>query len=230
MEAELTARNLRERSHKAPAKSVQPNSSTDQPHGSQAPQHQEQASQQAEESSRHHNGVAHIHWQSAVMMQPDGSNSRKASSKTERDWDKPQGYVASRFCGVTGTQHLLGCRTRWRAATWDPVIKKTIYIGSYEEEKAAAAAVDAWHASHGRPPVNFKSCFSNPDAEADEYSAADAVGPSSLPVRQRSSGYGSDVSEEAEAKRMERYANFVRGMRSPQGRHSVHGSQGYRPR
>ena len=44
---------------------------------------------------------------------------------------------------------------RWRAGTWDPVIKKTVYIGSYDTELGAATAVDAWHVSQGREAVNF---------------------------------------------------------------------------
>lgn len=44
---------------------------------------------------------------------------------------------------------------RWRAGTWDPIAKKTVYIGSYNREFEAAAAVDAWHVSHGRQAVNF---------------------------------------------------------------------------
>lgn len=60
---------------------------------------------------------------------------------------KPHDYVGSQYCGVNGIRHTAGSPLRWRAGTWDPVVKKTAYIGSYDVEEDAAAAVDTWHVS-----------------------------------------------------------------------------------
>ena len=99
---------------------------------------------------------------------------------------KPHDYMGSQYCGVNGIQHSVESLLRWRAATWDPQIKKTVYIGSFNVEEAAATAVDAWHVSHGRSPVNF------PHAEVWERRPAPAE-------ERRQTGYGSDVSQDADA-------------------------------
>ena len=75
--------------------------------------------------------------------------------------NKSMGYIGSTFLGVNGVRHGAKFPLRWRAGTWDPLLKKTIYIGSYESETDAAKAVDAWHVSQGRLPVNF----TQPDAK-----------------------------------------------------------------
>ena len=68
---------------------------------------------------------------------------------------KDLGYIGSNFLGVNGVRHGPDFPLRWKAGTWDPVLKKTVYIGSYSTELEAATAVDAWHVSCGRTPVNF---------------------------------------------------------------------------
>ena len=68
---------------------------------------------------------------------------------------KDLGYIGSNFLGVNGVRHGPEFPLRWKAGTWDPVLKKTVYIGSYNTELEAAKAVDAWHVSCGRAPVNF---------------------------------------------------------------------------
>lgn len=78
--------------------------------------------------------------------------------------NKRMGYIGSTFLGVNGVRHGAKFPLRWRAGTWDPLLKKTVYIGSYEAETDAAKAVDAWHVSQGRPPVNF----TQPDAQLPE--------------------------------------------------------------
>ena len=67
---------------------------------------------------------------------------------------KDLGYIGSNFLGVNGVRHGPEFPLRWKAGTWDPVLKKTVYIGSYDTELEAAQAVDAWHVSCGRAPVN----------------------------------------------------------------------------
>lgn len=69
--------------------------------------------------------------------------------------NKSLGYIGSTYLGVNGVKHGPERTLRWRAGTWDPVIKKTVYIGSYDTELGAATAVDAWHMSQGREAVNF---------------------------------------------------------------------------
>ena len=57
-------------------------------------------------------------------------------------------------------------------------VKKTVYIGSYDTEVGAAAAVDAWHVSQGREAVNFPEPSPvprQPADSADTHSDSDAV-------------------------------------------------------
>ena len=68
---------------------------------------------------------------------------------------KETGYIGSNWLGVNGIRHGPEFPLRWKAGTWDPVLKKTVYIGSFDLEIDAAKAVDAWHISCGRAPVNF---------------------------------------------------------------------------
>ena len=68
---------------------------------------------------------------------------------------KDLGYIGSNFLGVNGVRHGPDFPLRWKAGTWDPLLKKTVYIGSYDTEPEAAKAVDSWHVSCGRAPVNF---------------------------------------------------------------------------
>ena len=60
-------------------------------------------------------------------------------------------------------------------------VKKTVYIGSYDTEVGAAAAVDAWHVSQGRDPVNFpepslvqRQPADSADTHSDSGAAAEA--------------------------------------------------------
>lgn len=69
--------------------------------------------------------------------------------------EKDLGYIGSNFLGVNGVRHGPDFPLRWKAGTWDPLLKKTVYIGSYDTELEAAKAVDSWHVSCGRAPVNF---------------------------------------------------------------------------
>lgn len=145
-----------------------------------------------------------IQWQNALEMKPNGTNCRQSMNATAQKGPyKPHEYLGSCFCGVNGIQHSAESSLRWRAGTWDPVIKKTVYIGSYDEEEEAAAAVDAWHVSQGRNPVNFRR------QGAAVAPAARRSSPLQANV-QRQSGYGSDVSQDEEAMLPER---------SPETRH-----------
>jgi len=57
-------------------------------------------------------------------------------------------------------------------------VKKTVYIGSFDTEVGAAAAVDAWHVSQGREAVNFPEPSLVPRQSADSadtHSDSDAV-------------------------------------------------------
>ena len=75
---------------------------------------------------------------------------------------KDLGYIGSNFLGVNGVRHGPEFPMRWKAGTWDPALKKTVYIGSFNTELEAAKAVDAWHVSCGRAPVNFVEPHPNP--------------------------------------------------------------------
>ena len=83
-----------------------------------------------------------------------GRNHHRAGASPS-NLNKSLGYIGSRYLGVNGVRHAPKFPLRWRAGTWDPYAKKTVYIGSYDTEVGAAAAVDAWHVSQGREPVNF---------------------------------------------------------------------------
>lgn len=83
-----------------------------------------------------------------------GRNHHRAGASPS-NLHKDLGYIGSHFLGVNGVRHGMDFPLRWKAGTWDPVVKKTVYIGSFDCEFEAAKAVDAWHVSCGRPPVNF---------------------------------------------------------------------------
>ncbi|KAL3155835.1 hypothetical protein ABBQ32_012845 [Trebouxia sp. C0010 RCD-2024] len=83
-----------------------------------------------------------------------GRNHHRAGASPS-NLHKDLGYIGSNFLGVNGVRHGMDFPLRWKAGTWDPVVKKTVYIGSFDSEVDAAKAVDAWHVSCGRPPVNF---------------------------------------------------------------------------
>ena len=83
-----------------------------------------------------------------------GCNHRRAGASLG-NLTKSMRYIGSTYLGVNGVRHSPVFPLRWRAGTWDPIAKKTVYIGSYNREFEAAAAVDAWHVSHGRQAVNF---------------------------------------------------------------------------
>ena len=103
--------------------------------------------------------------QRSVGVHPNQKSGHKSGPRSGRNHhragasptnlNKSMGYIGSNYLGVNGVRHGLEFPLRWRAGTWDPQVKKTVYIGSYDTELGAAQAVDAWHVSQGRAPVNF---------------------------------------------------------------------------
>lgn len=130
------------------------------------------------------------HWDdsppSQIPSARPGSSGIKGAHRTGRNHHrtgaspsnltKSIGYIGSRYLGVNGVRHSPDFPLRWRAGTWDPLVKKTVYIGSYDTEVGAAAAVDAWHVSQGREAVNFpETSLVQPADSADTHSDSDAV-------------------------------------------------------
>lgn len=232
-----SAQRKRQRSLDCDTRAVQHGSSTDQSRKHQLLQHKPRRCTEHDNDNSKQDCSAPIQWHAALTMHPNGSNSRHAGSRragskaTPKGPYKPHDYLGSRFCGVNGIQHTPDSLLRWRAGTWDPVLKKTVYIGSYRKEVAAAAAVDAWHASHGRPPVNFPSIPPAEKAAAEAAEAADACKFTHKQARgHRLSGYGSDVSGAEAPKHLERRSKVRGGIRSPQDYRSEHNSLDHRPR
>ncbi|DBA87089.1 TPA: hypothetical protein ACH3X2_005265 [Trebouxia sp. C0005] len=106
-----------------------------------------------------------------------GRNHHRAGASPS-NLNKSVGYIGSTYLGVNGVRHSPEFPLRWRAGTWDPLVKKTVYIGSYDTEVGAAAAVDAWHVLQGREAVNFPEPSlvpRQPVDSADTHSDSDAV-------------------------------------------------------
>ena len=185
----------RKRSAESDSSAPKQNRSPDEQFGTMPTQHKPRQSAQhiKGSNSTQWDSTALMPWRHALEMKPNGTKCRQSIKATaQKSPYRPHDYMGSRFCGVNGIQHSAESSLRWRAGTWDPVMKKTVYIGSYDEEEEAAAAVDAWHVSQGRSPVNFGR-------------QGPAVAPAarrSSPVQavvQRQSGYGSDVSQDQDA-------------------------------
>lgn len=151
-------------------------------------------------------------WHPSAAQHQHGKGAGAEALKVAR---QPHDYVGSQYCGVNGIQHSVESLLRWRAATWDPQEKKTVYIGSFDMEEAAATAVDAWHVSHGRPPVNF------PHAEVWERRPDPAE-------ERRQTGYGSDVSQDADA--FLRPSGHCTNIRSPRACLAAHTMLQCKPR
>jgi len=74
--------------------------------------------------------------------------------------------------------HTRYCNSDIHLASHVVQVKKTVYIGSYDTEVGAAAAVDAWHVSQGREAVNFPEPSllpRQPADSADTHSDSSAV-------------------------------------------------------
>ncbi|KAL0037979.1 hypothetical protein WJX79_008199 [Trebouxia sp. C0005] len=94
--------------------------------------------------------VARVRSPSVTISQADipsarpGSAGTKGAPRTGRNHhragaspsnlNKSVGYIGSTYLGVNGVRHSPEFPLRWRAGTWDPLVKKTVYIGSYDTE------------------------------------------------------------------------------------------------